>query len=499
MRDDRPDRLRAPRAAWCAMAMGLLLLSGCGREERAPPSVDLADCRLERLSSSVRCATLDVPEDRRKPDGRRIGIFVAVLPANTLDPRPDPLLVIAGGPGQAASGLGPFAARLVEVRRERDVVLIDQRGTGRSSRLACPAFGDDQDPLDALDLDPLPRARRCLEELAAQGVDVTRYTTADTIADFEAVRTALGYPRWNLWGGSYGSRVALEYVRAHPGRVRSMVLDGVAPPSLKVPAGVWTTREEALDAVFTACAQSTTCARMHPDPAGLLSAVRESLGVDGQDFEVADPRTGNVTTHRVTGDALIAALHPLTYLPELASLIPVLLVRAAAGDFAPTFAVTQMVTQDLAKQMSIPLHYAVTCAEDAPRLTTQEREALARLRSASLAKQVLAVCDIWPRGDGNVVPLTPLQSSVPALLLSGGLDPVTPPRYAQEVGRTLASHRAVVATGFGHIVSPHACGPGMLAAFIDAADPARLPQRCVEFFERSVRPPIWLDTLAPRP
>ncbi len=171
-----------------------------------------------------------MPENRDRPGGRRISLAVAVLPANTLNPRPDPLFILAGGPGQAASYLGPFAASLTDVRKDRDIVLVDQRGTGRSSPLDCAAFRPDDSPEATLELDPVPKAAACAKELAARGVDAAQYTTAAWVADLDAVRAALGYPTINLWGGSYGTRVALEYVRRHPDRVRSIVLDGVAPP-----------------------------------------------------------------------------------------------------------------------------------------------------------------------------------------------------------------------------------------------------------------------------
>jgi pimeloyl-ACP methyl ester carboxylesterase len=168
-----------------------------------------------------------VPENRDKPDGRKVSLFVAVLPANTLHPRADPLFILAGGPGQAASFLGPFAAALTGVRKDRDIVLVDQRGTGRSSPLVCAAFKPDRSLKAALEFDPLPKVTACAQELAAKGVDAAQYTTAAWVADLDAVRAALGYDKINLWGGSYGTRAAQEYLRRHADHVRSVVLDGV--------------------------------------------------------------------------------------------------------------------------------------------------------------------------------------------------------------------------------------------------------------------------------
>src|SRR5688572_11227478 len=390
------------------LGVAIAALIGCGSDGRSPPTIELAECRLPKLSTAARCGTVEVPEDRAKADGRRIGIFVAVLPANTLSPKPDPLVILAGGPGQSATSLASFASRLVEVRRTRDVILVDQRGTGRSAPLACVAFVPDEDAADALDTDPIPRAKQCLRELSDKGIDVTHYTTAAFVADLEAVRVALGYPRMNLWGGSYGTRAALEYVRRHGDRVRTLVLDGVAPPTLKISLGVWATRERALDALFAACEQTPSCTSAHPDLKGRLETIREQLGPDGKDVRIVDPRTGDVQTVRLTYPAVLTGLHPLTYIPELAVTLPEILERGAAGDWSPLFAVAQMVVSDFAEQTSVALHYAVTCAEDTPRVVDTDRATLAGLRSRVLAERVLSVCDVWPKGRQPADATTPV-------------------------------------------------------------------------------------------
>ena len=460
--------------------------------------MELVECRLPKLSTAARCGTLEVPEDRAKPDGRHIGIFVAVLPANTLSPKPDPLVILAGGPGQSATSLASFASRLVDVRRTRDVVLVDQRGTGRSAPLTCAAFVPDEEAAEALDTDPIPRATQCVRELAERGVDVRQYTTQAFIADLEAVRIALGYPRWNLWGGSYGTRAALEYVRHYKDRVRSLVLDGVAPPAFKISIGVWSTREKALDALVAACDATASCRNAHPDLNGTLEKIRSRLQPRGQTVRIVDPRTGEPQEVRLTYDAVLTGLHPLTYVPELAVTLPEILERGAAGDWSPLFAVAQMVMGDLAEQMNVALHYTVTCAEDTPRVQEDDRATIKGLRSQAIAERVLSVCDIWPKGTQPADATVAVSGDVPALLLSGALDPVTPPAYAEEVAKTLRNHKHVVAGGYGHIVSPHACGPRLIAAFVDRAGFDKLPQGCIDYFTASTRPPLWPNHLAPQ-
>jgi len=486
-----------PRGALLALAC-IAVLPGCGEPE-VRRSVALIECRLPRLATAAQCGTIEVPEDRDKPRGRMISIAFAVLPANTLSPRPDPLVLLPGGPGQSAGALVPFASRLIEVRRTRDLVLVDPRGTGRSSPLDCKALKPEDAPDDVLETDPLPKAKDCLKELTERGVDASQYTTAAWVADLEAVRAALGYPKWNLWGGSYGTRVALEYARRHPERVRSMVLDGVAPPSLKVSLAVWLTREQALDALFKACAGSPACAAAQPDLAATLEKIRADLGPTGREVSVINPRTGEPEAPKLTYEIVIASLHPLVYAPELAGLIPVLLDRAAQGDYAPIYAASLLLGSDLAEQMSSALHYSVTCAEDVPRIADDDRRRLAATRIATLAPKILSVCDIWPRGRQPADATTPVVTDIPTLLVSGGLDPVTPPAYAEEVAKALSHHEHVVANGYGHIVSPQACGPRLVAAFVDRAGFDTLPPSCIEHFANSRRPPLWPDRLAPSP
>lgn len=487
-----------PRAACRVAALATVVaLAACTGERERDRSIDLADCRLPRLATAARCGWVDVPEDRSKPHGRSLRLFVALLPANTLTPKPDPLVILAGGPGQSATSLAPFASRLIEVRRTRDVVLIDQRGTGRSAPLACAAFAPDDDLADTIDTDPVPRATQCARELAAKGVDVAQYTTATWVEDLDTVRAALGYPRWNLWGGSYGSRVALEYLRRHGARVRTMVLDGVAPPSLKISLGVWSTRERALDALIASCESTPSCRQSQPALGTTLEEIRRQLGSRGREVRVVDPRTGEAQTVTLTFEAVLAGLHPLTYLPELAATLPEIIRRGAQGNWSPLYATAQMVSADLAEHTSIALHYTVTCTEDTPRATLEDRARLSGLRSQSLAGKVLAVCEVWPRGTQPSDATAPVQSDVPALLLSGGLDPVTPPAYAEEVAKTLPNSRHVVAAGYGHIVSPHACGPRLVAAFVERAGFDSLPDSCIDYFAKSTHPPLWPDHLAP--
>jgi pimeloyl-ACP methyl ester carboxylesterase len=488
----------------CLVCVSLLTfaVAGCGNRDGAR-KIELTDCRLPKLSSVAHCGTVKVPEDRSRTGGREIGIAVAVLSANTLSPDADPLFMLAGGPGQSAEALVPVATALAGVRRTRDIVLIDPRGAGKSAPLKCAAFAP-RDPIDDLiEADQAATAaQRCLAELRdlrpPANVDVSRYITSEIVADVDAVRAALGYERINLWGGSYGTRVAQEFVRRHPSRVRSMVLDGVAPPAMRTTLDVWPAREAALAEVLAACSANADCKRVYPDLNATLGEIKTALGASRR-VRVADPRTGALRDLPLGFDSVVAALHALVYVPEFASLIPPLLGRAQAGDFAPLLAAAMPFAGDLEQTMNLALHFAVTCAEDTPRVTPSDSsKVLATLRAPSLAARNLAACDGWPRPPLPADFYLPLTSAVPTLILSGGLDPVTPPANGDLVSKSLSNSRHVIATGYGHIVSPHACAPRLIEKFIDTAGFATLPQSCLDYLATSKRPPIFSSLLEPK-
>jgi pimeloyl-ACP methyl ester carboxylesterase len=480
-------------------AAACLMLVGCGDgRDPSPRSLSLSACRLPRLAALAQCGTLTVPEDRTIPQGRQIALTVAVLPPNTLSPRPDPLFILAGGPGQAATFLAPFAAQMTGVRKDRAIVLVDQRGTGRSSPLTCAAFVPDDTFDGALDLDPVPRAAACAKELVARGVDPAQYTTAAWVEDLDAVRAALGYRTINLWGGSYGTRAALEYVRRHPDHVRSAVLDGVAPPSMIVTLDAWTSSDRALDAILASCAEVPSCHAAHADLAATIEAIRKELGPAGRDIKVTNPRTGETQTLHLAIDHVLAALQPLTYAPELAALVPEVVARAAAGDLGPLLASATLLTGNLTEQVNTALHYSVTCSEDVPRASADARRALEGMRSRTLAERLLAVCDVWPHGKAPADAATPVASDIPVLILSGGLDPVTPSAGGDLIAKSLPHSRHIVAKGYGHIVSSHACAPRLIAAFLDDPTFATLPAACVRHFETSNPPLPWPDRLGAR-
>jgi pimeloyl-ACP methyl ester carboxylesterase len=235
-----------------------------------------------------------------------------------------------------------------------------------------------------------------------------------------------------------------------------------------------------------------------PDPAATLAEVGRALGGRPREITIVDPATGAARRVPASIDTVLGLLQPLLYGAETIALIPALLARAKDGDLAPLVAAASAFTVDLARQMNVPLHYSVTCAEDAPRVGLGLREqALAGKRTARLARATLAICDVWPHTRPPIDANVAVRSDVPALILSGGLDPVTPPAYGTAVARTLANHRHVVAPGYGHIVSPNACAPRLIGAFVADGGFATLPEDCVKQLESSKPPALWTGILGP--
>jgi pimeloyl-ACP methyl ester carboxylesterase len=485
-----------PRSPLLLWALACTLLGACSRpddEARTPPRIALTECRLPHYEEAVQCASLQVPENRDAPGGSSITLKIALFPAHARVPRADALFLLAGGPGQGATEVFPRAMGAFErVRRERDIVLVDQRGTGGSNALKCPALERRRQELASSDV-ALPPAliRECLPALPG---DPRHYATRQFVADLEAVRDALGYPRIDLWGGSYGTRAALEYLRRYPGRVRSVVLDGVVPPAMRVYVDAARTSEEAMERLLADCAAEPPCGKAYPDLRSELSATMAALEDRPRKLTLADSATGEPVELEVTRPLAAGAIGQFLYSPEAAVIVPQLVTRAHRGDYAPLFANVLRPTNEF--QSVVPgLLLSVLCAEDATRLTDADLRAPAGLlRGQPIARELRDICALWPH-DGFPAELAqPVTSDVPVLLLSGALDPVTPPQWGALAARTLSHSRHFIAPGYGHLVTPHGCAPRLVAQFVRDASAEGLDGTCLT---QTRRPAFFVNQLGP--
>lgn len=461
-----------------------LALAACGGGHDAPrTSIAMAACRLPGVEAAARCGKLEVFEDREARSGRRIELGISVVPARNRAREPDPIVIFAGGPGQGASALAaqvmPLFTRLNDVR---DIVFLDQRGTGKSHPLDCES--SEPQSLQAMFEDAMPErlVRECLEQLEA---DPRQYVTPLAVADLEEVRAALGYDKLNLWGGSYGTRVALEYLRRHPKHVRTVTLDGAAPATMKLPLSFVADGEAALKQMLDACDAQVRCRSTYPELRAAIAALRSQLSRRPVRTSIQDPRTGVRETIQVNENVFLSGLFRPLYVAEMASLLPYGVAAAASGDFNPLLAQNLEFTADISENLAVGMHLSVVCSEDVPRITREEMDRLdASFFGRALVDDFVRACRIWPRGKLPGDFYEPVVSDVPALVLSGGIDPATPPRHGEAVVKSLRNARHVVAPHIGHGVSLRGCAPRLVESFIRTADAKGLDASCLERIPR---------------
>jgi pimeloyl-ACP methyl ester carboxylesterase len=464
-----PRRL-ATVAALAAAAVGA---SGPA-QAAAPPALELKACRLKGVAHDALCGVLRRPLDPARVDGTQIDLHVAVLPALARNKKPDPVLFFAGGPGQSAIGLaGPVERMFQRFLNRRDVVLIDQRGTGRSAPLGCEAELPTR-PL-AETLDPARQQKVLLEcRDALQKLphgDLRHYTTSIAVADAEAVRQALGVAQVNIVGGSYGTRAALEYMRQFPASVRRAVIDGVAPPDMALPGSFSPDAQRALDAVLAACeapAGDPDCRRRYP---GLRAKWQAVLAGLPREVALTHPVTGREERVVLTRDTLAGLVRLPLYAPALSSALPFAITEAAAGRYGAIVGLaTTMSSGGRGMELAMGMHFSVVCAEDMPRLAGTSDKPGADFGD-SVLKLYKDACAVWPKGDVPAGFYSLPPAPAPTLVMSGGDDPVTPPRHGERVTRALgAQARHVVVPHAGHGTMSLGCLRDVVYRFVDDED-----------------------------
>jgi pimeloyl-ACP methyl ester carboxylesterase len=485
------------RLVWTVLLCGALGWSG-----RVPAAGTLAlhECRLEhplRLSSiAARCGVLRVAENPAAAAGAAIDLHVAVVPALNRRATAAPLFLLAGGPGQAATDLYvSYAAAFARANRNHDIVLVDQRGTGRSAPLACH-YPDDWQAAP----DDKARVRQatlaCLQKF---GERVRFYTSGIAVGDLDKVRTALGYGEIDLYGSSYGTRVAELYMRRYPHSTHAVILDGVTYPEQAIGPDTPSDGERALTLIVGRCASAPDCAAAYPTLSQDLQDLRRRFGPEKQPLTIADPDTGLPLPLEFDRSILNAALRFLSYNAIEASLLPTLLHQAALGNFAPLASQVVLMSRQIGDQLASGMQNTVICSEDEPLFasSTSDRLRIARTYQGADQLDALAeICKIWPRGPVDSDLHKPLRSDIPTLLLSGEADPVTPPADAERAAQGLRHHRSLVLRGEGHGQVATACVPKLMEQFLNDARPESLDAACLERHDPA---PFFLGFTGPSP
>ena len=413
----------------CLVACSLALAAGAHVHAQA----QLHRCAVE--GEPAQCGSISVPENHRDPHGRQLALGVLVLSGNGRGERREPIFLLAGGPGQAATSLQAWAAYVFQnVRRARDIVLIDQRGSGGANRLGCALTpGTFVVPAEA---------DRCVARLS-QNATLSLYTTESFIEDLELVRKTLGYGQIVVYGASYGTRAAYAYARRYQKSVRAAVLVAPAPISMPVLDSFAEDGRRSLDAIVADCLADRACSQAFPH-----------LKTDVEHFRAT-----------ITDPFRVLGLQFLQYSSATAVQIPSIISKAASGNLAPLDSAIAGFREQLAKQLALGLHLTIICGEDLSFGATGE--------ASIVRQQYVRACRGWPRAAVSPTFRDAVRLSVPALILAGEWDPVTSPRWARVAAEQFSPSQVITLPKAGHLLDGYeACMGALIAGFLDrgAAD-----------------------------
>ena len=436
----------------------------------------MTPCRLG--GNPAVCGTLRVPEDPRNPSGRAIDLRVMVLPAASAEAKADPLFLLSGGPGGAATyDFGWTPSIFQQLHAERDFVMVDQRGTGGSNRMMVPALPD---------MNGLPEEEivaKIAEVLAGLPGDLRFYTTFVAMEDLDAVRQALGYDQINLYGASYGATAAQYYLRQHGDHVRAVVLDGGTLLDVPVFERMAANSQRALEIQFDRCFADAACRQAYPDLRAEFAAVLVRLQTGSISTAVVDPNTGEPIV--IDATTFASALHGALVSAATLSELPSLVHTAYLGDWTLVAdAIRAQIVPEAADVTRLVMSVVIRCSEAWARFDPSEVARLAgnsygREAMVAAARNQARTCQYTPRGvvpDGDD---QPVRSSVPALFIVGEADPQDPPGNIADASIELPNSRTLVVPGQAHTVGHVGCMPTVIAAFIHAGTAAGLDGSCV--------------------
>lgn len=443
--------------------------------------VAMSPCTIEG-AGEARCGTYRVWEDRHAKRGRRIDLSIIVFPALEPNKLPDPLFMLSGGPGDAPSFNARFFSRVFQnVRKRRDLVLVDLRGTGKSAPLFCHELSK-PGPAGIFDSDLLsvPAVRACRARLEKDR-DLRLYTTDIAIDDLDEVRQALGYERINLYGTSYGSLAAQVYMRRHPDSLRAVSMKGIVPISMAAPESHATAGEDAWHALVERCRTDSSCHGYFP----LIDVqFRELLKRLERNPVMTLPGSAQrpEARVRVSRGLFAEAFRNVLYTPDGLAQAPKLIHQLVNGDDDRSLVETALAGRTVlgGERLAAGFFLSVSCTESEPYVAKDaDARAAATFGGNYRLSQQRAACKEWPRGSVSAAHRVPVTSDIPALLLSGELDPVTPPSGGDEVASHLRNARHVVLRNNGHpIGNAEACIAGLIGQLLDRASVDGLDASC---------------------
>lgn len=499
--------MKSLTATSIAMIATAMLAAGQPATASTPPAASLSKpfspCRLSdpmRLSAlPAQCAEISVLESDA-PGSRRITLSVARIPAINSAKRTDAIVLLAGGPGQGAQLAYTVVSRtFARAGRERDILLIDQRGTGRSNLLDCSVETRTMSEALAADTAAFVEVNeRCLTRLRKSN-DLAAYTTSHAVRDLEAIRALLGYESFNLYAASYGTRVAQHFARRYPERVRSMVLDGVVAPQTVLGPKISLDAQAALEGIWDRCHNDESCRKTFGDMRQKTADLQARLKQKAEPVQIPNPRTAVMESFNFGPEQLAAVLRFGSYDPNVAAMLPLVVSEAASGNLRPVSTLFLLTVSSVQEMIALGMHNSVVCSEDVPRFdaVSIDRTAVAAsYLGTGFLDALPRICAEWPRGLVDPDFAQPLVSDVPTLLLSGSLDPVTPPADANRVAQDLKNSRHLIFSGAGHGQTGIACMDRVLSDFYTNVDPKGLDTKCLD---RRIQPPFWLSSAGPSP
>lgn len=471
----------------------VLCLTGVAHSQNEPAlrPVKLESCEVAGSEPDTKikalCGVHEVFEDRVRRSGRRIGLKIVVFPATGATKEQDPLFYIPGGPGSSATEDAPWVVQdLAKIRETRDLVFLDQRGTGGSNPLICEFFNP-ADPQSFLGhWNPPDEVRECRKRLE-QSADLRLYVTSIAIDDLEDVRVALGYKQINLLGVSYGTRVAVTYIKRYGKNVRAAILHGVSPPDQHMPANFPQHTERALDGVLDECLADKDCRAAFPNIRAETAAVLKKLVEGPVEVEVKMEKEQKRTKVRLSRDLAGEAVRYMLYQSGSASRVPLVLHLASQGNFAPLAEAAIFYRQVIVSPGANGMYLSVTCAEDLPWAKPGKDDNAMFLGDYRLRQQ-REDCELWPRGAIPGDYSEAARSDVPVLIFTGQWDPVTPPLYGDRAAKNLRNGRHVVIPSGGHGfggLQGLECFSTLRAQFISTANAKALDTSCVKGIRRA--------------